>query len=76
MKITYDPEVDALYLRLLNEETAESDEIHSNVIVDYTPDQRIRGIEILYASETLDGNPTQVDIELLTEHLSGQQEAA
>ena len=52
MKVTYDPEVDALYIRL-SEEPAEvtTQRLSEEVAINYAPDGRIVGIEILDASE-------------------------
>ncbi len=52
MKITYDPAVDALYIRF-TEEPAEviTQRLSEDVAVNYGPDGRIVGIEILDASE-------------------------
>lgn len=56
MKITYDPTVDALYIRFI-EEKVESHVIQLNdqVAVDIGPGEQVIGIEVLDASEVLDG---------------------
>ena len=54
MKITYDPQVDALYIRLLDgafEVTTQR--LTEEVAVNYAPDGRIVGIEVLDASTTV-----------------------
>jgi uncharacterized protein YuzE len=48
MRITYDPEVDALYIRFL-ETTVTTQHIGEGLAVDYAADGRIAGIEILDA---------------------------
>lgn len=48
MKITYDKEVDVLYIKLKEVDIAESEETEKNIIVDYDKDGNIVGIEILY----------------------------
>jgi len=53
MKIRYDKEVDALYIDLLDIPSLESEEIAPGIIVDYSEDGRIVGIEILNASQKL-----------------------
>ena len=53
MKIRYDKEVDALYIDLLDLPSLESEEIAPGVIVDYSEDGRIVGIEVLNASQKL-----------------------
>jgi uncharacterized protein YuzE len=52
MKISYDPEVDALYLELrpLEPGTAEAHPISEEVIANYGPDGKLAGLEILDAS--------------------------
>lgn len=52
MKVIYDPEVDALYVRL-SDEPAEvtTQRLSEEVAINYAPDGRIVGIEILDASE-------------------------
>jgi len=53
MKIRYDKEVDALYIDLLDLPSLESEEIAPGVIVDYSKDGRIVGIEVLNVSQKL-----------------------
>ena len=48
MKITYDKEVDVLYIKIKEVDIAESEETDKNVIIDYDKDGGIVGIEILY----------------------------
>jgi len=47
MKISYDPEVDALYIYLLEIQAVESEEIATDIIVDFAEDGKVVGIEIL-----------------------------
>jgi uncharacterized protein YuzE len=52
MKITYDPQVDALYIRFLDEPVqVTTQRLSEDVAVNYAPDGRIAGIEILDASD-------------------------
>ena len=51
MKIDYDKEADALYIQLLNEVVYETEEIDAGVIVDYSKDNRVIGIEVLNVSK-------------------------
>lgn len=55
MKITYDAEVDALYLELrpLAPGTAQCRELTEDLTADYGPDGKLAGIEILDASQVL-----------------------
>lgn len=50
MKITYDPEADAMMIRFKDATTSESDEITPNVIADFDDDGEVIGIEVLSAS--------------------------
>jgi len=50
MKIRYDEEADALYIKLREAEYYESDEIQEGFILDYDADGSIIAIEILEAS--------------------------
>lgn len=54
MKISYDPTVDALTIRLI-EQRVECETLHLNdqVAVDIGPDERLVAIEILDASELI-----------------------
>ena len=48
MRITYDVEVDALYIRFI-ETTVTTQHVAEGIVVDYAADGRIAGIEILDA---------------------------
>ncbi len=50
MRITYDAEADALYIRFL-ETTVTTEDVAEGIAVDYAADGRIAGIEILDASK-------------------------
>jgi len=54
MKMLYDPEVDALKIKIREGKALESEEILPNVIVDYAKDGQIVSIEVLNASKTLE----------------------
>ena len=54
MKVYYDDEVDALYIKLGEEDPEGVVEISEGVNVDTTSDKRIVGIEILNASKKID----------------------
>ncbi len=52
MKISYDPQVDALYIRFLDEPIqVTTQRLSEDVAVNYGPDGRIVGIEVLDATE-------------------------
>jgi len=54
MKVTYDKEVDVLYIQFKTEQVIESDEDKSGeMIIDYAQNGSIIGIEVLNASEKL-----------------------
>jgi len=57
MKIRYDQEADAIYLRFREGKIAESDEIKSGLIIDYDIKGRPLAIEILHAKEILAKKP-------------------
>lgn len=67
MKITYDPEADALYIRL-NEKPRRrgAQKVTPNVILDFDIDGNVQGIEILAASESVE-NPLEAVHVLLGE---------
>lgn len=48
MRITYDTEVDALYIRFI-ETTVTTEHVAEGIAVDYTADGKVAGIEILNA---------------------------
>jgi uncharacterized protein YuzE len=55
MKITYDPEVDALYIRF-HETTVTTMHLAEGIAADYDADGRLAGIEVLDAVRRL-GDP-------------------
>lgn len=55
MRTSYDPGVDALYIRFI-ETTVTTDEVADGIAVDYAADGRIAGIEILDARKRF-GDP-------------------
>ncbi|MDI6817635.1 MAG: DUF2283 domain-containing protein [Actinomycetota bacterium] len=55
MRISYDSEVDALYIRFI-EATVTTQHVAEGIAVDYTDDGRIAGIEILDAGKRF-GDP-------------------
>lgn len=63
MRITYDAEVDALYIRFLNT-TVTTKHVAEGIAVDYAADERIAGIEILDAKKRFN-DPDALRSELL-----------
>ena len=64
MRVEYDPEADAIYIRLRAGEVADSDEIREGVVMDYDIDGQVLGIELLSASKRTD-NPRELAFALL-----------
>jgi uncharacterized protein YuzE len=54
MRITYDPEVDALYIRFI-ETTVTTKNVDEGIAVDYDAEGKIAGIEILDAIQRFGG---------------------
>ncbi len=48
MKITYDKEADALYIKITDKKVVESEEISENFVLDFDEDKNVVGIEIIY----------------------------
>lgn len=52
MKITYDKKVDAMYIKLNEKEKYHSTKkVTENVMIDYSKDGQVLGVEVLNASE-------------------------
>jgi uncharacterized protein YuzE len=64
MKITYDPEADAVMISLSERPSQESREIHPGFVLDYDTAGNITAIEILHASKRI-SNPRGITYELL-----------
>jgi uncharacterized protein YuzE len=62
MKVKYDKEQDILYVSFSEEAVFESDEEKKGVILDYSANGYIVGIELLNASKQV-GNPAKVEYE-------------
>ena len=54
MKIKYDKESDVLYIKFNSEPIAESDQEKPGIIIDYSENGQIVGIEVLKASSRVD----------------------
>jgi YD repeat-containing protein len=63
MKITYDREVDALYIQFLDT-TVTTEHLAEGIAVDYDAEGRLAGIEILDALERFGGDQTLRQITL------------
>ena len=62
MKVKYDKSADILYLSFSDEKVFESDEEKKGIILDYTKDGKIVGIEVLNASQHMN-SPVKVEYE-------------
>ncbi len=52
MKIEYDPEVDALYVRLNDDsEIVESAQVERGIVLDYNDKGNVVGIEVMHVSK-------------------------
>lgn len=51
MRIEYDPEVDALYVRLADSKIIESEEVKPGIVLDFDVDGNVVGLEVLSASK-------------------------
>jgi uncharacterized protein YuzE len=69
MKITYDPQVDALYIRFVDEPIqVTTQRLSEDVAVNYASDGHVVGIEVLDASEYIfrPGAEGQIEVHNLT----------
>ena len=67
MKISYDPKVDALYIRFVEGPMeCEVLQINDRVAINLGPGERVVGIEVLDASQELDLGDGSVTLENLT----------
>ena len=64
MRVTYDPQADALHIRFKAAPVAESDEDTSGLIFDYDADCNVVGFEMLSARRQVD-NPFSLSYEVL-----------
>ena len=53
VRLNYDPEADAAYLRFSDQTVAESDEVSPGVVIDYDGEGRMVGMEVLNARRHL-----------------------
>ena len=67
MRMTYDPDADALMLRLSDTAVAESEEVAPNVVLDFDAEGRVVGIEVLFVSDLPDANPMELAYRILRE---------
>lgn len=51
MDFSYDKIADVLYIKISHEEIEESDEVSPGIVIDYSKNQKIVGIEVLNYSQ-------------------------
>jgi uncharacterized protein YuzE len=66
MKIEYDLQADAMYIRLKAGVVAESEEVRPGVVLDFDAEGKVLGIEMLDVSLRTD-NPRELAMELIGE---------
>jgi uncharacterized protein YuzE len=64
MKIEYDQQADAMYIRLRSGNVAESEEVRPGVVLDFDALGQVLGIEMLDVSKRTD-NPRELAMELI-----------
>ncbi|HEY8692418.1 MAG TPA: DUF2283 domain-containing protein [Chloroflexota bacterium] len=65
MRITYDPQVDVLYIELRDVDHDRGQQITAGTVLNYDSNGEVVAIEILDASKHVDGEPLTVALELL-----------
>ena len=70
MKLTIDPDADALYLRLSDSAIVDSEQVASGVVLDYDAHDNVVGVEVLHLSKR--GGPVEVE-KLVFEILRSRQ---
>lgn len=65
MKVHFDPDADALYLRLDDSPIIESEEVSPGVVLDFNEEQQVVGIEILNVQDRVPlANLKQIQFEI------------
>jgi uncharacterized protein YuzE len=64
MKIEYDQQADAMYIRLRTGTVAQSDEVRPGMVLDFDAQGRVLGIEMLDVSQQTD-NPKELAMALV-----------
>jgi uncharacterized protein YuzE len=65
MRLHYDEQADALYLRLDDSDIVESDEVQPGVVLDFDAHGQVVGVEILRVKERVpDANPRRLQFEV------------
>lgn len=58
MRFNYDPNVDAMYIKLSDRQVIESEEIRKDIILDYDEAGNVTGVELLNVSKYNNAPPT------------------
>ncbi len=58
MRFNYDPNVDAMYIKLSDRQVIESEEIRKDIILDYDEAGNVTGVELLNVSKNDNAPPT------------------
>jgi len=64
MKVEYDQQADAMYIRLRGGKVIESEEVRPGVVLDFDAQGQVLGIEMLGLSKLTD-NPREMAVELI-----------
>ncbi len=75
MRITYDPEANAVYIELRRARASEGVDVEDGVTAALDADGHVVGLEILDARERLGANPLAVSLEQLSEMKAGHAPA-
>ena len=65
MKISYDPDADAMYIELVEREVAKTKEVDDNTIIDLDNEGNVVGVEILFVKERMPEFIEKVEVEKL-----------
>ena len=65
MKIRYDPDADAMYIKLSDEVVETTREVDDNTILDYDKNGRLIGIELLFVKERMPHLLKEIQVENL-----------
>ncbi|MBI2663896.1 DUF2283 domain-containing protein [Candidatus Woesearchaeota archaeon] len=65
MKIRYDPDADAMYIKLRDTEVARTKKVDKHTILDYDKDGSLIGVELLFVKENNPGLLREFQVENL-----------
>lgn len=73
MKITYDPEADAMYISFSDAPIVKQQHVNDDVVVDLAEDGRVLGIELLDATANYGNSIVNLDFSLLGDFFRASQ---